>query len=378
MSEPQDDPGDGVRSRTPLLLALALAAVVAGVATVASLGHGPIASRRLESPTPEVLAVHPPPADRSLVWFAVNGQQSPGVLQLRATDWRGREQGNLAISCIASCGAKPSPDGQRLLIGGLPGSASSQRVQGIFDAGGRRVATLDGVGARWADDSRHLCVLGSVANAGTAEAEISLIDASTGARRSAATVTAPPGLGPNGVWKLLSCSVAGNRAVLTFNDQRVRAVRAVRLSDGATVYGRDDVGLSGQCGCPVATVAVSDDSSIAVEDLAEGGVRRLDLSAAPELADLPSLAGRGPVTALSWNGRLALTPIGVFDTATGRTVWPSPSPSYLLMDASQPRGDGMLVSVWVGGAASSRQVIVGAGGAPVDLPSTWAPQPPPP
>jgi len=369
------------RSR-PVLVALGLAVAVSGVAAAASFLENP--KHRL-SPLPSpsaqpgpftVTALQVPPAGRALIWF--RDAEPSGSFFLRATDWSGRAVGRLAVSC-AACQVLVSPDGQRLMIGDQDTAALAASTDQVFDASGRRLSAVNGFQAQWSDDSRHLCALASMPPAPhhlIAAAELQVTDVSDGFVRDAAQVQTVADPTRMGSWSLLRCAVSADRAVLAYSYQGVRAVRVIRISNGATVLSLDEVPAARRCGCPVANLVVSGDMSLAVENLAAFGVREIDLGTGRETAVPATWNGQGSVLALSWNGRLAVTPIGVYAFPGGQPLWQVPLPAYMLPVSSQPRGEAVLLSLWVSSAPSGRPVIVRGDGTNLALPAAYLTQPP--
>jgi hypothetical protein len=361
------------RSLLPLLVALILAAAVGLTALVVAISRSP----RPGPPSPTPSPVQAPTTDRPLIWFRTAEAPVSGSLSLRATDWQGRDLGGVSLLCTSSCGVKPSPDGQRLLVGEQSTDLQQVNADVVYDATGKPLAAIYGLGAQWADDSRHLCVLHGVAPAptepATSQANLELLDSSVVARRTVATVRAPAN--QLAAWRLLACSLTADRAVITYEAQGVRALRVVQISTGKSLVSRDDA-PSAQNFPPVASLVVSSDGSAAIENLNQGtGVRRLDLESGTS-TPLAQLSGHGAVIGLSWNGGLALTPVGIYDSGTGASVWQAPSPAYVEANGTQPLGDGVAVLVWDSGSPSSRQVIVRGAGAAVALPTSLGQLPP--
>ncbi len=378
----------GPGSRTPLFLGVALAVGVAVVATGLALARGstgppagkPSPPPTVGTPVPSlqtpaaVFLVHPPPTDRQLLWFEINREQSPLAIRLHATDWEGHEVGTMAFPCQAPCWVNASPDGQRVLVGEQPPEGQAPAPDTVFDATGTRIGMLDGGGpAAWADDSRHLCVLRNAVleatpAAATARPELDLVDSTASTSRIVATVV---GMSPGYLvdWVVLACSVSADRAVLSLDGQQgEHAVRVLQLSSGRTLHARDDQPPDGPCGCPVKSLAVDHDGTVALETLTQGGVRLRDLSTGAIPPWTAASAMRSPVFGLSWNGRRALTADGVADVATAHILWRPPSePGYLV--AARPGSDDVLVGVT--GSSGNPEYIVRNDGTEVDLPASY-------
>lgn len=370
---------DGRRRWTPLLAALGLVILATGIAVGASLVQSPKRSTTANpSPPPGQLTVTPlrvPPANQRLLWFRDDSTGLPFVL--RATDWTGHALGQLSLSC-STCGVLPSPDGQRLLIGGQTRPGPAAKSDQVYSAAGRLLSTVDGFQARWSDDGSHLCtVRGSNSDPVKRGAELDVTDVTTGTTRSAAVFTTTQEDGLVADWTLLGCSARNDRAVVAFAHDAVRALRVLQLSTGRVILARD-VGAGQQCGCPISSLALSGDGTVAAENLTlAGGVRVLDLVTGQETPVPEAWSGRGPVVGLSWTGRLAITPIGVFTFPTGSALWQAPLPAYLLPVATQPYSDDVLLNLWVSSATAGQVVIVRSNGSSARLPSSGLSQAPP-
>lgn len=361
------------RSRhAPLLVALALAVVVVGVGAVVSLvqsGKRPPAPAAVPGAS-GVTVLEAPPTGRPLLWFRDDSTTLPFVL--RATDWSGRVLGRLALSC-GTCGVLPSPDGQRLLIGDQLTADAALGMDRVFSSTGRLISSVDGYEAQWADDGRHLCT--TRARGGVEDLRV--IDTNTGRSRVAASFPVAQLAGPNGAAALLGCDVSADRALIAFTSGGLRALMAVRLSTGVPLYTHLEPPVGGRCACDITTVAVSGDGTLGVENLASGAVRPIDVATGGELPVTRSWYGRGPVIGLSWNGALAVTPIGVYTFPAGQTLWQAPLPAYMLPVASRPASDDVLLSVWESSSVNGRPIVVHLDGSAVHLSSSDFLEPPP-
>jgi len=364
-----------------MLVASGLVVAVSGIAAVASFLQSPKHVVSVASPTPAPDAVHftvrslqVPPSDRPLIWFREADSFAP--LVLRATDWTGRVVGRLAVSC-STCEVLDSPDGQRLLIGNQYTPELAAISDHVFDSAGHALTAVDGYEAQWADDSRHLCALRttSTLNSPEADAAVDVIDATHGSVRTVARARAGADPSHAGTWSLLRCAIKADRAVLTYSYQGVRALRVVRISTGATVLSRDG-GESGGAPPTVENLVVSGDASLAVENLTPIGIRVIDLGSGRESDVSASWIGLGPLLSLSWHGRSAVTPLGVYTFPAGTALWRAPLPAYMLPVAIQPRSDDVLLSLWVSSAPSGRPVIVHGDGHSEELPTSYLAQPP--
>ncbi|HEV3273585.1 MAG TPA: hypothetical protein VG299_01840 [Candidatus Dormibacteraeota bacterium] len=362
-----------------VVVGLVLAAVAVGA--IASVIVYP---RQQPTVTPQpalnlaVTTVQAPPAGQSLLWFRDSSVQ--GKFVLRAVSWTGKVEGSLAVSCSV-CGVAASPDGQRLLIGdqSTPGRGPDQ--DRVFSAAGKQLSVVDGFGAQWSDDSAHLCTLrapgnGSASLQGASSVSLWMTDVANGAARSIAAVSTDAGVGP-GSWTLLSCSVGADRAVVAFEADGVKALRVVQLSTGRTVSSGDGATVNRACMCPIGSVVVSGDGTTAVEDqAANGNVLAVDVRTGRDVPMAGSWSGRGPVLDLSWSGHLAVTPLGVYTFPAGAALWRAPLPAYLVPSGSRPRGDELLLALWVASATAGQPVIVLDDGTLLKLPASYLSQPP--
>ena len=363
-------------------MAIALVIFVSGVAAGASLLQAPKRPAATPAPTPSglsVTALKTPPAGQRLVWFRDDTTALPFVI--RATDWSGRTVGQLSIAC-AACGVLPSPDGQRLLIGdqSAPGPAwkPAPNPDRVYTSSGKRLAAVDGYQAEWADEhGGGLCTVRVRAtDPVNRSAELILTDPATGHSRTVATVTTAQAPSLTGSWTLVSCNTLADRALLVFTHNAVRALRVVELSTGHAVIA-SDVPAGAACGCPVLGMAVSGDGTVASESLIDGTVRKLDMRTGAESPATAVWTGKGPVESLSWTGREAVTPIGIYSFPAGDTVWLAPLPSYMLPVASRPGSDDLLLSVWGSSQTNSQAVIVRADGSAQRLAGIGLAQVPP-
>jgi hypothetical protein len=361
------------------MVGLALTMVAAGVAAVASVVQG---SKRPEAVTATppaattVTIIQAPPADRSILWF---GATDSSVL--RATDWNGRVVGSLSLSCNP-CGVLASPDGQRLLIGYQIAPGPLRESDRVYDARGRLLATVDGFQSQWSDDSRNLCAVrgqpGSPSDTSrSGAAYLEVIDTTNGATRRVASLATGSGPGLVSSWSVVGCSARNDRGVAVYSNGGVQAVRVVSLTTGRTLLSRSDAGSGQTCTCRVGSMVVSGNGMVAAENLANSGdALKLDLASGRESAGAASWAGRGPVIGLSWDGRLAVTPLGVYTFPEGLSLWQAQLPAYLQPLSSEPYSDAVLLSLWVSSAPAGRPVIVRSDGRADNLPPSYLSQPP--
>jgi hypothetical protein len=368
------------RSASPrVVIGLVLAAVAIGA--VASVALYP---RQRPTVTPQsalnivVSPIHVPPSGQPLLWFRDSSVQ--GSFVLRAVNWAGMVEGSLSVSCSV-CGVLASPNGQRLLIGDQTAPGRGPDHDRVFNAAGRQLSVVDGFGAQWSDDGARLCALRAPANLdpslqGASTAYLWLTNVATGTARSIASVTTDAGVG-QGSWTLLSCSIGADRAVIAFAADGVKALRIVQLSTGRTVYSGDGPTVNRACLCPISSVVVSGDGRTAVEDeAADGNVLAIDVMTGRDIPMAGSWSGRGPVLDLSWNGHLAVTPLGVYTFPSGAALWQAPLPAYLVPSGSQPHGDELLLALWAESATAGQPVIVLHDGALLKLPAAYLSQPP--
>jgi WD40 repeat protein len=377
MHDPQERPRS---ASLRVVVGLVVAAVAVG--GVASVIVYPRQQPTVTQQSPPAIAVTPikvPPAGQSLLWFRDSNAQ--GKFVLRAVNWTGKVEGGMSVSCFV-CGVAASPDGQRLLIGdqSAPGRVPDQ--DRVFSAAGRQLAVVDGFGAQWSDDGARLCALRAPTNQnalqGASTADLWMTNISTGDVRSVASVSVDGAIG-SGSWMLLSCSIGADRAVIAFEADGVKALRVVQLSTGRTVFSGDGFAVNSACLCPIGSVVVSGDGTMAVEDeAATGNVLAIDLRTGGDIRMTGSWSGRGPVLDLSWSGHLAMTPLGVYTFPTGTALWKAPMPAYLAPSGSRPHGDELLLALSVASATAAQPVIVLDDGTLLKLPASYISQPPPP
>jgi hypothetical protein len=365
------------RSRwRPLLVALGLVAAASGLAAVVSLvqsGKRPAsAPLRPSAGVVSVSTLQTPPGNRPLLWFRDDSTGLPFVL--KATDWSGRLVGRLSLSCDI-CGVLASADGQRLLIGNQSSPQPGFGIDEVFSSSGALLSTVDGYQAQWADDGRHLCTIR--ARRAPEIEDLRITDTTTGSVRVAASFAIRPLAGPNGAAALLACSASQDRALLAFTSGWVRALTSVRLSTGTTRYTLREPPPSAACACDITSVAVSGDGALAVEDLASGAVRELDVASGTEAPVSQAWLGRGPVMGLSWDAGLAVTTVGVYTFPSGASLWQAPLPAYMLPVSSRPRTDDVLLSVWQSSSVSGRPIVVRPSGATLHFSSSDFLEPPP-
>ena len=376
----QDTPDRPRSASLRVVVGLVLAAVAVGA--VASLIVYPRQQPTVTQPVSDI-AVTPiqvPPAGQSLLWFRDSSVQDRFVL--RAVNWTGKVEGSLAVSCPV-CGVAASPDGQRLLIGDQSAPGRGPDQDRVFSAGGRQLAVVDGFGAQWSDDGTRLCALRAPttnqnALQGASTAYLWMTNVSTGDVRSIASVTVDGSIG-SGSWTLLTCSISADRAVIAFAAVGVKALRVVQLSTGRTVFSGDGFAVNRACLCPIGSVVVSGDGTMAVEDeAATGNVLAVDLRTGGDIPMTGSWIGRGPVLDLSWTGHIALTPLGVYTFPTGTALWKASLPAFLAPIGSRPHGDDLLFGLSVASATSAQPVIALDDGTLLKLPATYIAQPSPP
>jgi len=218
-------------------IAIAVAAVL-GILLVAGLmstrlgpranvpGNHKATSARLSTPPPAV-DYGPPPAGVPLVYVHDPGNPS----WLIGYDWSGKPRGTVKLPAdIAQdpSGVKMAPDGSGFEVGGTYKGGT-----GIFlDRLGQRVATetgpIDLVGAMWADDNQHQCVITL-----SATYVWRLATQVPGqASRPVAVIAHDPGIGESGI-SLAACSVHSDRAIVVRTViSWTSEIWVVRLSDG--------------------------------------------------------------------------------------------------------------------------------------------------
>jgi len=314
-----------------------------------------------------------PPIDRQLLWLPVSPEQDPLAVRIRAFDWSGQPVGTLAPPCRAPCSFAPSPDGQRVLIAEQPPLGVPPIPGSVYDARGRRVGTMTDPSARWADDSRHLCLMrpaGAPASATptNSQAELDIIDPERGQDQLVATVTGVTSPSTPAFWDLLACSVKSDRAVLALSEREaVHDIRVVQLSTGRLLYARDDLAPGASCGCPIAEIEVAPNADMAAENLVGGGAQILRFSTGATFSWPASAGGSNRILGISWRGQRALTAAGIYDVSSGRLIWPATVVSVAIV-ASRPDSEDLLLYLAGPNGSAAREVIVkGDGGSiPID------------
>jgi hypothetical protein len=383
------------RLSTPAVLAVALAVIVAVVASLVTLFRGgtppptalPTPSGSPHPVTPPPLPSHPPPpaafptlappTDVPLIWQMRTWEQT-NEIRLHAFDWNGNEVGRFALphECGGRCEVAPSPDGSLLLIPQGAGSA----VDDIVDGAGRPVSSFVADGLEmWADDSRHLCLVhpqASTTAPGSAPSatDLSIVDALTGSSRKVATIAPPswastPGWGAEFVVSI-GCSVASDRAVLVSDGVVVTAIWTVSLSNGhVSSVVSDPPPTPGPvcraCHLTGPAVATHDCSSI-IENVVDGSSRLLDAATGTTAGWLPAADPPTPTIGVSWNHELAAVTEGVVDVTGQRAVWRAPS----TLSTARPRpGSNDLVVIPTAVPGFDPQArIVKPDGSVIDLP----------
>jgi hypothetical protein len=314
-----------------------------------------------------------PPIDRQLLWLPVSPEQDPLAVHLRAFDWNGEQLGTLAFPCPAPCSFAPSPDGQRVLIAERLAVGERPTPGTVYDARGRRVGTISDPTARWADDSRHLCLLraaGAPANGPPTsnQAELDILDPERGQDRVVASVDGVSSPSAPASWDLLACSAKSDRAVLALSEQQgVHDIRVVRLSTGRTLYARDDLAPGASCGCPVASMEAAPNGDIVAENLVGGGAQIVSFSTGVTTPWSYGARGSDEILGLSWRGQRALTSTGIFDTSSGRLVWPAASAASVAIIASRPASEDLLLYLAGPNGSAAREVIVRGDGSSIAI-----------
>jgi hypothetical protein len=122
---------------------------------------------------------------------------------------------------------------------------------------------------------------------------------------------------------------------------------------------------------------VSAGAGTLAENLAQSGdIREIDERSGTTLTSSSSWRGRGPVLYLSWDGRLAVTPLGVYSFPEGAAIWRAQLPAYLVPSGSNPAGGSVLISLWTGSATNGVPLIVHADGSTMELSPALLSQPP--
>jgi len=314
-----------------------------------------------------------PPIDRQLLWLPVSPEQDPFAVGLRAFDWSGEQLGTLAFSCPAPCSFEPSPDGQRVLIAERPAQGERPTPGAVYDARGRRVGTITDPTARWADDSRHLCLLRATGAPASAPAtgsqvELDILDPERGHDRVAANVVGVSSPSAPAFWDLLACSFKSDRAVLAFSEQQgVHDIRVVQLSTGRMLYTRDDLTPGTSCGCPVASMAAAPNADIAAENLVGGGAQIVRLSTGATSPWSSGARGSDEILGLSWRGQRALTAAGVVEMSSGRMIWRVSSATSVAIVASRPDSEDLLLYLAGPNGIPASEVIVQGDGRSIPI-----------
>jgi hypothetical protein len=266
----------------------------------------------------------------------------------------------------------PSPDGHRALVSPFD----------VIDSGGRRLGSvaLPGYEIRdsvWADDSRHLCLLGEPINSSSPDygaRSLWLAEAGQPARRIAA-------VGDGGSLPgLTACSMKNDRAVIVSDysghipppqGNRVlitAEVQVIALSTGSVLYEHDYTSDP----TPVPMLATSSaDGLFLVEngDLTPTATIR-DLTTGKLLQTLPGVEVQG----FSWDGARLIesSPSGsdeavsVVDRLTQKVIWHQVAGGIEYLPRRQ--SSELLFSVF-GSSMVSTLVLVSAAGQAVTLPA---------
>jgi hypothetical protein len=305
-----------------------------------------------------------PPIDRQLLWLPISPEQDPLVVRLRAFDWSGDQLGAVTLPCRAPCSFAPSPDGQRVLIAEQPAQGERPTPGAVYDARGRRVGTIADPTARWADDSRHLCLMRATgtpasAPATSSQVELDILDPEHGQDRVVASVSGVSSPSAPAYWDLLACSIKSDRAVVALSEQQgVHDIRVMQLSTGRTLYARDDLAPGASCGCPVASIWAAPNADIAAENLAGGGAQIVRFSTGVTTPWSSGASGSDEILGLSWHGQRALTSTGIFETSSGRLVWSAASAASVAIGASRPGSEDLLLYLAGPNGSAAREVIV--------------------
>jgi hypothetical protein len=305
-----------------------------------------------------------PPIDRQLLWLPISPEQDPLVVRLRAFDWSGDQLGALTLPCRAPCSFAPSPDGQRVLIAEQPAQGERPTPGAVYDARGRRVGTIADPTARWADDSRHLCLMRATgapasAPATSSQVELDILDPERGQNRVVASVAGVSSPSAPAFWDLLACSIKSDRAVLALSEQQgVHDIRVVQLSTGRTLYARDDLAPGASCGCPVASIWAAPNADIAAENLVGGGAQIVSFSTGVTTPWSSGIRGSDEILGLSWRGQRALTAAGVVEMSSGRMIWSVSSATSVAIVASRPDNEDLLLYVAGPNGIPASEVIV--------------------
>lgn len=310
-------------------------------------GNPKASSVRLSSPTPGV-DYGTPPSGVPLLYL----HDPTNPTWLIGYDWSGKPRGTVKLP--ADLGQDPSavkmlPDGSGFEVGGTYKGGT-----GIFlDALGQRVATEAGppdlVGAMWADDNMHECVL-TLSSAYVWRLATQL---PAHALSPVAVIARDKGVGQSGI-SLAACSFKNNVAIA------VRSVIAwpselwvIRLSDG-TVLSHHTFPASA-----LSTVVASDDGMFIAESSAKGvqlqaaspslGAKSTIIRRVSDWQVVATLNSSAQVLSFSGDGSQVLlstlTPSGPFqyhfailDWRTGHSSWSYDDMTDLYAFAAQPGG----------------------------------------
>jgi hypothetical protein len=245
-----------------IAVAVAAALGVLVVAGLLSTRHTPRASVPAATPNATPLVDYgPPPAGVPLLY--VHDPNDPSWLI--AFDWSGKPRGTVKLQAAAAqdpSAVKMAPDGSGFEVGGTYKGGTGT----FLDRLGQPVATETGstglVGAMWADDNQHQCVLSLSPTTYVWRLATQLPGQ---APRPVAVIAKDPSIGQSGI-SLTACSFRSDRAIA------VRTVIAwpaelwvIRLSDGA-ILAHHSYAASGQ----LVSVVGSADGKYVAESAANG------------------------------------------------------------------------------------------------------------
>jgi hypothetical protein len=253
-----------------LLVVVAIAAVL-GLLVVAGLmstrlgpranvpGNHKATSVRLSTPSPSV-DYGPPPAGVPLVYVHDPGEPS----WLIGYDWSGKPRGTVKLAADVApdpSAVRMSPDGSGFEVGGTYKGGTGT----FLDRLGHLVVTETGstglVGAMWADDSQHQCVL-TLSSTYVWRLATQLPGH---ALRPVAVIARDKGIGQSGI-SLAACSLKNDVAIAVRTTIAWPAeLWVIRLSDG-TVLGHHAYSASAR----LSTVVASPDGTYVAESSAKG------------------------------------------------------------------------------------------------------------
>lgn len=344
-------------------------------------GNNPRAtSARLSSPTPSV-DYGPPPAGVPLIYVHDPNNAS----WLIGYDWAGAPRGTVKLAPDVApdpSAVKMTPDGSGFEVGGTYKGGT-----GVFlDRLGHPIATgtgpTDVVGAMWADDNQHQCVI--------TFSSIYVWRLATQlpgqALRPVAVIAQDHGGGQSGI-SLAACSVRNDRAILVRTVISWPAeIWVVRLSDGKILSHhtyRDSL---------LASVVASSDASYIAENTFDtvhlGAPQKPGVSRIRRVLDWVQVATVSPRAVYAFSGDDSLVLVAnsflpevssgltVIDWRTGVPVWRNQGSQAVGASIAEPSGRGFAIALTAPDQIQLplRDIVIVAGdGSETKIPGRYVP-----